>query len=405
MNIRPIYDSKDHERALARLTTLLESDPVPESVAGAELEVLAALIEKYEAEHFPIESPTPVEAIRFRMDQAGLRNKDLVPFIGSASKVSEVLNGKRPLSLTMIRNLHRHLGIPAEVLIQDSEISGAMDIDLNPGDYPAREMHERGYFRTAPASWKAAKKRLGSLLPKFFRDAGVREASPAYCRSTAHYRQGKSVNASALVAWQAQVLIRSRQRPTGHYRQGSVDSGCLERVADLSMLEDGPRLARELLEKQGVAVVVERHLPGTYLDGAAFLREDGCPVIGLTLRHDKLDNFWFTLLHELAHVGWHLSKERNAIFDDMTASATHVIEREADQLAAEALIPRVEWRKAKLNEDATADTVTLFAQKLGRHPAIIVGRLQHELDNYKLLAKSPGVGRGKVRKQFEDSRN
>jgi HTH-type transcriptional regulator/antitoxin HigA len=119
MNIRPIYDSKDHERALARLTTLLESDPAPESDAGTELEVLAALIEQYEAEHFPIESPTPVEAIRFRMDQAGLRNKDLVPFIGSASKVSEVLNGKRPLSLTMIRNLHRHLGIPAEVLVQD----------------------------------------------------------------------------------------------------------------------------------------------------------------------------------------------------------------------------------------------------------------------------------------------
>jgi len=168
---------------------------------------------------------------------------------------------------------------------------------------------------------------------------------------------------------------------------------------------EGPRLAREFLEKHGIAVVIERRLPGTYLDGAAFLRDDGRPVIGLTLRHDKLDNFWFTLLHELAHVGWHLSTERNAIFDDMSATVTDDVEREADAYAAEALIPANEWRKAKLGENATAEAVGLLAQKLSRHPAIIVGRLQHELDNYRLLARSPGVGRRQVRKHFEEFRD
>lgn len=403
MNITPIRSNADHEKALLRLTSLLERDPAPDSDEGAELDLLATLIEKYEADRFPIELPTPLEAIRFRMDQLDLRNKDLVSCIGSASKVSEVLNGKRPLSLSMIRSLHHHLGIPAEVLIQSPDAPGSAEGELNPGDYPAREMHRRGYFSTAPASWTETKKRLGSLLPKLFRDAGVREASPAYCRSTAHYRQGKTLRPEALKAWQARVLLRSRDRDTARYEPGAIDEAFLGRIADLSVLEEGPRLAREALEKHGIAVVVERHLPQTYLDGAAFLRDDGVPVIGLTLRHDKLDNFWFTLLHELVHAGRHLAAERTAIFDDIGESAADEIEREADAIASEALIPEAEWRDAKLTEQATPAAAHALARRLNRHPAIIVGRLQRELEDYRLLAKSPGVGRGRVRRQFDES--
>lgn len=403
MNIRPIHNSKDHEQALARLAALLESDPAPDSDAGAELEVLTTLIEKYEAENFPIEPPTPVEAIRFRMDQQGLKNKDLVPYIGSASKVSEVLNGKRPLSLTMIRNLHRHLGIPAEVLIQDEgDASGGSDLD--PKQFPVKDMHQRGYFSMAPAKWTDAKKRVPTFLARLMRDAGIHNASAAYCRSTAHYRQGKTLNEAALLAWQARVLIRSKERKLGSWQAGTVDEAFLEKVADLSVFDEGPRLARELLEKQGIAVVIEPHLPKTYLDGAAFLREDGVPVIGLTLRHDKLDNFWFTLLHELVHVGWHLAEDRTAIFDDVTETAGDDIEREADEKAGEALIPASAWRKAKLNDDPTPEAAIALARKQNRHPAIVVGRLQREEDNYRLLVKSPGIGRGEVRKQFSEFR-
>jgi HTH-type transcriptional regulator/antitoxin HigA len=402
MNIRPIHSSKDHEAALARLNALLECDPEPDSEKGAELEVLATLIEKYEGENFPIEPPTPLDAVRFRMDQLGLKAKDLIPYIGSASKVSEVLNGKRPLSLTMIRNLHQHLGIPAEVLIQDARTGNDFDQNLSPGDFPLRVMHQRGYFSTAPRSWSEARKRLGTLLPKFFKDAGVRESSPVYCRSTAHYRQGKTINAAALCAWQAWVLIRSTERRTTGYVPGSIREAVLEKIADLSVLDEGPVLAREFLEKRGIAVVVEPHLPKTCLDGAAFLRKDGTPVIGLTLRHDELDNFWFTLLHEVAHVGWHLTTERTAIFDDICVGSEDQIEREADACAADALIPKDEWLRAKLHYDPTPDAAKLLAQRLNRHPAIIVGRLQRESNDYKLLARSLGVGRGQVRTLFED---
>lgn len=400
MNIRPIHTNEDHEAAIGRLNALLELDPEPDSEDGAELEVLATIIEKYEAENFPIDPPTPLDAIRFRMDQLGLKNKDLIPYIGSASRVSEILNGKRPLSLNMIRNLHQHLGIPADVLILNA--NDDIDQHLKAGDFPLKDMHQRGYFSTAPRSWSEAKKRIGTVLPKFFKDAGVREASPVYCRSTAHYRQGKTINAAALIAWQARVLGRSKERRTPPYVPTSLDEALLEKIADLSVLDQGPVIAREFLEKRGIAVVIERHLPRTYLDGAAFMRQDGTPVIGLTLRHDKLDNFWFTLLHEVAHVGWHLTNERTAIFDDIGIASEDQIEQEADAYAAGALIPEGEWMRAKLNYDPTADAAKALAQRINRHPAIVVGRLQREANDYKLLARSPGVGRGQVRKLFEE---
>lgn len=96
-----------------------DADPAPGSSEADELDVLALLVERYEREQFPIDPPGPIEAIKFRMEQQGLRKKDLVPFIGSAPKVTEVLNGNRTLSLNMIRKLNKGLGIPLETLTQE----------------------------------------------------------------------------------------------------------------------------------------------------------------------------------------------------------------------------------------------------------------------------------------------
>jgi len=108
-----------HRFDSARLAELMEQDPPAESPESDELDVLAVLIEDFETKHFPIDPPDPVDAIEFRMDQMGLTRKDLVPYIGSQSKVSEVLNRKRPLSLSMIRRLSEGLGISADVLIRE----------------------------------------------------------------------------------------------------------------------------------------------------------------------------------------------------------------------------------------------------------------------------------------------
>ena len=118
MKPRLIRTEADYETALARINVLMDGDPKPTSAAGEELELLCLLVGHYEEVHFPMDMPSPLDAIKFRMEQQGLKAKDLVPFIGSAPKVSEVLSGERELSKTMIRNLSTGLGIPAEVLLQ-----------------------------------------------------------------------------------------------------------------------------------------------------------------------------------------------------------------------------------------------------------------------------------------------
>ncbi len=115
MTIFPIRTEKDYDQALARIDMLMNADiGTPE---GDELDILVTLVEAYEAKHYPMPICDPVEAIKLRMEQMGLEAKDLTPIIGSRSKVSEVLNHKRQLSITMIRNLHAQLNVPYESLL------------------------------------------------------------------------------------------------------------------------------------------------------------------------------------------------------------------------------------------------------------------------------------------------
>ncbi len=119
MKIRPIHTEDDYKKALSRIEEIF--DAKPGSKEGDELEILGILVDEYEKKHFPIEAPKPVEAIKFRMDQLGMKQKDLAKILGSKSRASEILSGKRSLSLTHIKLLHKNLGIPAEILIQEPE--------------------------------------------------------------------------------------------------------------------------------------------------------------------------------------------------------------------------------------------------------------------------------------------
>lgn len=119
MQIHPIHTEQDHEKALQRIEEIF--DAKPGSIEGDELEILGILVDEYEKKNFPIEAPKPIEAIKFRMDQLGIEQKDLANILGSKSRASEILSGKRALSLRQIKILYRKLGIPAEVLIQEPE--------------------------------------------------------------------------------------------------------------------------------------------------------------------------------------------------------------------------------------------------------------------------------------------
>lgn len=117
MNINPIRNEKDYKAALNAVSPLFDNEPEPGTPEGDYLEVMITLIEAYETRHYPVEAPNPIDAIKFRMEQAGLSAKDLEPAIGRVNRVYEILNGKRPLTLPMIRNLHKMFGIPLNSLI------------------------------------------------------------------------------------------------------------------------------------------------------------------------------------------------------------------------------------------------------------------------------------------------
>lgn len=120
MIIKPIKTEDDYRQALERLERIFDAKKGTKE--GDELEVLSILIDKYEEEHFPIEMPDPIEAIKFRMEQLGLKQKDLAEVVGYRSRISEILNKKRKLTLEMIRKLSDSLHIPTDILIQDYAI-------------------------------------------------------------------------------------------------------------------------------------------------------------------------------------------------------------------------------------------------------------------------------------------
>src|SRR5258706_3787776 len=122
-DLKPIRTDADHRAALAEVVRLWGAKS--KTPDGDRLDVLATLIDAYEAEHYPMEPPDPVDAIKFRMEQQGLSRKDLEPLIGTRTRVAEVLNRKRSLSIGMIRRLHARLGIPAEILIRPSRVGKA----------------------------------------------------------------------------------------------------------------------------------------------------------------------------------------------------------------------------------------------------------------------------------------
>lgn len=116
--LKPIKTNKEHEEYLARAYDLMQMDLEPNSKESDELEVISILIEAYEKEHYPIEPPNPIDAILFRIDQLGMKKSELKKYFGSRSRVSEILNGKRKLSLSMIRKINAELGISAQTLIK-----------------------------------------------------------------------------------------------------------------------------------------------------------------------------------------------------------------------------------------------------------------------------------------------
>lgn len=262
-------------------------------------------------------------------------------------------------------------------------------------EFPIKEMVKRG--------WLSFKHKLSpaEAVKEYFNIA----AGPQYV--TALHRKkfhgGNKPNEYALLAWQARVLEKARKIVVSHdIANFEYNDSWIKDLVSLSVREGAPVEVIKLLASKGIVVVVEEHLPGTYLDGAAMMLETGHPVIALTLRHDRLDNFWFVLMHELGHVFLHLFDSLNMdFFDEEDNAEADDLEKEADQFALDSLISPEMWNLCLSRFSMTRQTVSMDAANLGIHPSIIAGRIRRERNNYTILADL--VGQGTVRLLLGDA--
>jgi HTH-type transcriptional regulator/antitoxin HigA len=299
----------------------------------------------------------------------------------------------------MIRKLRDGLGIPADALLQQpGETLSPQTFDV--AAFPIADMYRRGYFGDRVSSLRDARAREEELLAALFAPLGGQPPAQIYCRHGA-----AEVNTSALAAWQARAMQLVESQEVAPFAPDALDERFFAKVARASYHAEGPRLVPSLLARHGIRFVVLGHLPKTYLDGACFMTQDGLPVVGMTLRFDRLDNFWFTLIHELSHVKLHLRSDGPGFFDDIEQGVCpedDPVEQAADEFTRRTLIPGTVWQEEgpRLRVSLSEAEVIALAEEIEISPAIIAGRVRWETKNYSALTAL--VGSGKVRRLLGD---
>jgi len=397
MEPRIIKIEKQYRAALTEVERLAADDPVPGTPEGDRLELLAKLVEDYEKERFKFDRPDPVEAILFRMEEQGLRQKDIAGILGGKNRASEVLSRKRPLTLQMIRALHEKLAISPELLIREPK---TQEYEEEEESYESQislpNLVKSGLF----SDQEATRLTTSDIVQRYLKP----EHGPLYLKHTITYGATPATNKTNLKIWVGRVreLANASRRQRGTWRPGTINEDFLAYVAHLSWSEKGPRLVQEFLAEKGIALVILPALSQTKLDGAAMLDQEGVPIVGLTILRDRLDNFWFTLLHELVHAWKHLSENDVAITDESVEEGRDddFKEAEANRLARETFIPRPLWKRSEAFLRPSFDSIHALADKLHISPAIIAGRLRREKTGYGAFGKL--VGYNQVRKLFPE---
>lgn len=407
MNLKVIKNEADYHLVLQEAEALVAIDPLPGSNEADRLELLTLLIEDFERREHSFEIPDPIEAIEFRMSEQGLRQKDLVPLIGSRSRVSEVLSRKRPLTVPMIRALSTGLGIPLEALISEGKTKAPDylldNFTIDWSKFPLKEMEKRGWLE----SIKTKADTLEEKVKEFLIQVSSGNTASAFYRRNFKGEEVDSKSYYSTLAWSARVQIRAKElykkddSKLAVYDSSKITDELMRDIARLSWFSEGPKMAIELLRKYGVIVVIEPKLPNALIDGAAMLTDDGVPVIGLTLRYDRVDYFWFTLLHEMAHIWQHLNSKEDAFIDRLeNMSSNEEVENDANRIARESFIPRAVWRRSMVFLSPTKENIQELANELHIHSAIVAGRLHYETGRYETFREL--LGQGSIRKCFPE---
>ena len=251
--------------------------------------------------------------------------------------------------------------------------------DIVWGQLPYKEMIKRKWF-DLPRGANPIER-----VKEYFLHAAGPQFATAFHRKK--MRSGNVPNEYALLAWQARVLERARELvEREELPEFQLDDRWLPELVNLTKRNDGVTRVSRLLAEKGIALIIERHLSGSYLDGAAMLCDGARPVVGLTLRHDRLDNFWFVLMHELGHVFLHLFDGlRFDFFDEEDTTDMDDIEMAADKFALDTLIPQEKWDVCLSRFAMTDDAVRMDAERLGISASIIAGRIRKERNDYTLF--------------------
>ncbi len=386
---------EDYNSALKMVEDLMNKNPKLGSNDSDRLDLLVSLIKDYESKIFPKSLPDPIEAIKFRMEQSNLKPKDLIPYIGSRSKVSEILSYKRSLTISMIRALEEGLGIPSKVLIQKIEKRNDSQYENWSLDI-VKAMDIRGYFGNMSLKEYSKTDLLKSFFPSQMTTQPI-----ALFRKT-NYRIAPRTDKNALTAWTMRVLQKAKEiKISSKYKHGIINLEFMQNLVKLSVKNDSPLFVKKYLEKYGIKLVIEPPLPKTHLDGVVILSEKDNPIIGLTIRYDRLDNFWFTLMHELAHIALHYNQDVHLFYDEleeMKGSDIASNEKEADLLAGESLVPSDKWEISPAKLMPSSIAASSLAKELGIHVAIIAGKIRHEGDKWIYLNNI--INNNKVRHLF-----
>lgn len=357
------------------------------------LDLICDLIDQWdEAQGYTMDLPDPIEVIIHRMEAQNLTRKDLIPFIGSQSKVSEVLNRKRPLSKNMIISLNKGLGIPYESLMQDSipptESLFSNQLDQLEKVVKVKEI-ERKFGWVVSDSFRF----LTCLVNKL----GGEQALPqlGFARKNDENRIKSKTDRTRLLAWYLRVLeLAHNEIEEGYPNFKAIDEDFVKQIARCSHFNDVNK-AKELLKEQGIIVAHVPHLQRTHLDASVLFYKNH-PVIGMTLRYDRADNFWFTLCHELAHIVHDIEAlQTKAVFTEETTKDITLdvskdkegIEQRADQTASNSLIDPNEWDKEIGESIPSYSKISRLANQWQVHPAVIAGRIQRTHKNHSMLTE------------------
>jgi len=340
-------------------------------------------------------SELPLALIKARIAN-GLTQAELAEKVGVKMQQIQRYEAERYESASMktLEKIAGHLNLGINADIRLKSIAAPEELDVK--NYPFRQMFKRNWFGNFSGDFNEAVKDSANLIANFFESAGLPEIKYSFNRKSV--RTGSKVNSFALMAWYAKVVLKSvRQLVKVPFDRQLLTDQWLKDLAQLSQQEDALLKVTPYLNDVGIRLIIESPLDGTFLDGAALLLSHSGPIIALTLRHDRLDNFWFVLFHEIAHVKLHLDDERQAIFDDLDLEAQG-IEKEADQFALNALIPDLVWKKSLVRYSPSSQTIINQAKELNIGPSLVAGRIRKETGRYHLFNDLIGIG--EVRKCF-----